>query len=111
MDKVTNYRRCIQEMLESWVSQGPVKEGVESQLLMDTHRDHYQWMRVGWNGSQRVYHIVMHLDIKAGKVWIQQNMTDEDIAQVLMEAGVAREDIVLGLQPAYKRGLLGFAMA
>jgi hypothetical protein len=111
MDKLENYRCCIQNLLEEYLAQGPVKEGVESQLLMDSQRHHYQWMRVGWSNRQRTYHVVMHLDIKDGKVWIQQNMTDIDLAQALMEAGVAREDIVLGLQPEYKRGLNGFAIA
>jgi hypothetical protein len=111
MDKLERARRCIQDLLEEYLAQVPVKKGVESQLLIDTQRDHYQWMRVGWSDRQRTYHVVMHLDIKDGKVWIQQNMTDIDLAQALMEVGVAREDIVLGLQPEYKRGLSDFAIA
>jgi hypothetical protein len=36
-------------------------------------------------------------------------MTDSDVAEELMNQGVQREDIVLGLQPAYKRQLTGYA--
>jgi XisI protein len=111
MDTLENYRCSIQNLLETYAAQLPAKGGVESQLLMDTQRDHYQWMRVGWNDRQRVYHVVMHLDIKDGKVWIQQNTTDTDLTQALLAAGVLREDIVLGLQPLYKRELSGAAIA
>jgi XisI protein len=38
-------------------------------------------MYIGWNGLSRVYHSVMHFDIKDGKIWIQQNMTDVDLAE------------------------------
>lgn len=103
MDKLERYRQIVQNLLERCAAYSPAKEGVESQLLIDTQRDHYQWMRVGWNRSKRVYHIVMHLDIQDGNVWIQQNTTDTDLTQELLASGVAREDIVLGLQPAYKR--------
>jgi hypothetical protein len=107
MDKVEQYRQLVQALLERCAAQSPIKEGVESQLLMDTQRDHYQWMRVGWHKLQRVYHIVLHLDIKNDKVWIQQNTTDLNLTQELIAIGVAHEDIVLGLQPVYKRELAG----
>lgn len=38
-------------------------------------------------------------------------MTDVDLAQELVELGVAKEDIVLGLQPPYKRPYTGFGVA
>jgi hypothetical protein len=53
----------------------------------------------------------MHLDIKDGKIWIQRNMTEMDIAAELVEKGVAREDIVLGLHPPYKRPYTGYGVA
>jgi uncharacterized hydantoinase/oxoprolinase family protein len=51
------------------------------------------------------------LDIKDGKVWIQKNDTDRLIAQELVGLGVAREDIVLGLQPVYARVDTGYSVA
>lgn len=54
-------------------------------------------MRVGWKGLKRVYYIVLHFDIKDGKVWLQQNTTDIDVGQELLEFGIPNEDIVMGL--------------
>lgn len=44
----------------------------------------------------------MHFEIKYGKIWLQQNLRDRNPAEELVEMGVPREDIVLGLQPLYK---------
>ncbi len=54
-------------------------------------------MRVGWKGLKRVYCIVLHFDIKDGKVWLQQNTTDIDVGKELLEFGIPNEDIVMGL--------------
>ena len=35
-----------------------------SELIFDTMRDRYQLLRIGWKGLKRVYHIVLHFDIK-----------------------------------------------
>jgi hypothetical protein len=47
-----------------------------------------------------VYGRVLPFQIKHGKVWVQNNMTEMPIVQ---ELGVAREDIVLGFQAGYMR--------
>ena len=59
----------------------------------------------------RVHHTVLHFDIKGDKIWLQQNTTDVDVGQELMDAGIPKEDIVLGLQPAYKRPYTGYGVA
>jgi len=53
----------------------------------------------------------IHLDIKNEKIWIQRNMTEIDIGQVLVEMGVSKEDIILGLHPPYKRPYTGYGVA
>ena len=79
--------------------------------FFDTTRDHYQLMSVGWNHLNRIYHTVLHFDIKDGKVWLQQNTTDSDVGQELIDLGVPREDIVLGLHPPYKRPYTDYGVA
>jgi XisI protein len=110
MDKLALYRQAIQMILTDYVKV-PISNGeIESQAVFDTQRDHYQAMNVGWDGHRRVHGCVLHLDIKDGKVWVQQNMTEIPIAQELMALGVAKEDIVLGFQAEYMREYTGFGM-
>ena len=47
--------------------------------------------------------------IRDGLVWLEEDRTDAEIAEQLIEQGIARERIVLGFQAPYKRGLHGFA--
>ncbi|MEH1928961.1 XisI protein [Nostoc sp.] len=111
MANLEHYRQCIQTILTKYGSFQPKRGDVEAELIIDTSHDHYQLMYVGWNGLNRVYHSVMHFDIKDGKIWIEQNMTHIDLAQELLEMGVIKEDIVLGLQPPYKRPYTGYGVA
>jgi hypothetical protein len=103
MDKVAQYREYVQTLLSQYVKDDTSDDEVEVQLIFDTERDHYQWMNVGWQQFDRIYRCIVHLDIKDGKIWLQQNLTDLNPAEELVEMGVPREDIVLGLQPPYKR--------
>lgn len=111
MEKIEQYRQSSEELLISHADFNSSNLDIESQLILDTKNDHYQLLELGWEGMKRVYNCVMHLDIKDGKIWIQRNMTDVDIAQELVEMGVKKEDIVLGLHPPYKRPYTGYGVA
>ncbi|MBW4460339.1 MAG: XisI protein [Nodosilinea sp. WJT8-NPBG4] len=111
MDKLEHYRTCIQALLEQHSQYKTQGEEVDNLLVFDTTRDHYQLMRVGWKGLSRVYHTVLHFDIENGKIWLQQNTTDIDVGQELVDMGIAKEDIVLGLHPSYKRPYTGYGVA
>lgn len=111
MDKLAQYRTCIETLLEQHSQHKTQDEEVENELFFDRDRDHYQLMRVGWKGLKRVYHTVLHFDIKDGKIWLQQNTTDIDVGQELQDMGIAKEDIILGLHPAYKRPYTGYGVA
>ena len=101
MADVEKYRQIIQDILRSYVYE---YEGGEVQMLFDKERDHYQIMHVGWRETfYREYGIIMHMDIKDGKIWVQWNGTEDDVALELVARGVPKSDIVLGMQAPYKR--------
>jgi hypothetical protein len=68
MDKLAHYRTCIQTLLERHSPFKTQDEDIENELFFDTVCDHYQLMRVGWQGLTRVYYTVLHFDIKDGKI-------------------------------------------
>ena len=111
MATLEHYRQCIQTILNKHGQFKPNYEEIDNELIFDTIHDHYQLFRVGWNGLTRVYHSVIHFDIKNNKIWIQQNTTETDLAQELVNMGVPKEDIVFGLQPPYKRPYTGYGVA
>jgi XisI protein len=111
MDKIAKYQNCIQELLTRYANEDKNTSGIEVQLIFDVERGHYQWMNVGWDGSNRIYRCVVHFDLQDGKIWLQQNLTDQNPAVELIKMGVTREDIILGLQPPYKRPYTEYGVA
>ncbi len=111
MDKLEKYREYVEQLITRYANSDQNRKDVEVQVIMDTVRDHYQWMNVGWEGFKRVYNCFIHLDIKDGKIWIQQNWTEDDLAADLVEMGVPKEDIVLGLHAPYKRPYTDYGVA
>lgn len=111
MDKLAQYRQYVQTLINHYAEDDVSDDEVEVQLILDTERDHYQWMNVGWQELSRIYRTIIHIDIKDGKIWLQQNLTDQNPAEELVAMGVPREDIVLGLQPPYKRPYTDYGVA
>ena len=64
---------------------------------------------MGWKQQQWIHSSILHLDIKNGKIWIQWNGTEEDIAAELVNLGVPKEDIVIGFQSPFMRQFSEYA--
>lgn len=111
MERLEHYRQCIRKLLTEQATLEERNPDIECQLVFDAEHDHYQLLDVGWEGLKRVYNCFIHLDIKDDKIWIQRNMTEVDIARELVNMGVLKEDIVLGLHPPYKRPYTGYGVA
>ena len=113
MERVEQYRQAIRQLLttKATLEQSSSNAKIECQLIFDTEHDHYQLLDIGWENLKRIYNCFIHIDIKDDKIWIQRNMTEANLAQELVEMGVAKEDIVLGLHPPYKRPYTGYGVA
>jgi XisI protein len=110
MAELTEYQTKIQNLLTELAAYGSSDLEVESQLVFDVERNHYQLMHVGWRNKHRIYGCVVHLDIKDGKIWIQHNGTEFDIAVKLAEMGIDKQDIVNGFHSSYMRQFTEFAV-
>lgn len=110
MDKLTTYRTYIQQLLQQYQRDTQRTHDIEAEIVTDTEHDHYQLIHLGWENKRRVYGCAFHLDIKQGKVWIQYNGTDRQIAEELVELGIPKEDIVLGFQTPYRRQFTDYAV-
>lgn len=111
MDTIASYRNIIQSLLTAYAAI-PIANGkIDCYTVFDTKQDHYQVMNVGWDGHRRVYGCVLHLDIKEGKIWIEQNMTEMMVAEELVARGVAKEDIILGFQAPEMREHTDYGVA
>jgi hypothetical protein len=110
MDKLQQYRQIIQELLAEQAHPYSHSDDVETEIICDMERDHYQLSYIGWEDQKRIFNLILHFDIKDGKIWIQHNGTETAIAQVLKDQGVPASDIVLGFHSPFKRQFSGYAV-
>ncbi|MEA5472166.1 XisI protein [Spirulina sp. 06S082] len=108
MERVEHYRKCICKLLTEECEKGAENTDIESQLIFDRERDRYLLLDIGWQDHERIYACFIHLDIKESKIWIQRNMTEVDIAEELVNMGIPKEDIIIGLLPPYQRPYTGY---
>ncbi len=110
MEKLIRYRQLIKQILVEHSQHKPAYGDIEVEKIFDTEHDHYQVVHVGWDGDNWLHSCILHIDIKGGKIWLQWNGTEDDIAADLVTAGVAKEDIVLGFQSPFMRQFTEYAV-
>lgn len=111
MDTLEEYRQIIQRVLTRY-TQIPYAYGeIESKTLFDREADRYMLITVGWQGIKRVHGCLIHLDILDGKVWLQRDDTDYQVAKELEQAGIPKKQIVLGFQTPDVRPFTEYAVA
>src|SRR5690349_672857 len=113
MDKLNRYRALLRRIVSeraAIIDRQPVS-GQDTCVVFDTEHDHYILLTLGWREQSRVRGASLHVRIKNGKFWIEEDLTEEGIANQLMEAGVPKEDIVLAFQHPEMRPLTEFAVA
>ena len=111
MDKLELYRTIICDFLKKQATMVTLGGTIETETIFDQETHRYLLVDLGWDKQQRIYSVVIHLELREGKIWIQENTTDFSVAEKLLERGVSREDIILGLKPSFVREYTGFGVA
>lgn len=111
MDTIERYREVVHKLIHEYAKYKPSHGQIETEAVIDSERDHYEVMHVGWDGPRRIHGSVVHIDIINGKIWIQYDGTSRPVAEALLEAGVPHEDIILGFHPAELRHYTDFGIA
>lgn len=111
MEKLTHYSAILERLIAGEAERVSTSTDVEVCIICDPVRQQYQLLYVGWQGVKRVFSPLIHLRLHNGKVWIEQDGTEEGIATRLLAAGVPREDIVLAFYSPEKRRYSEFAVA
>jgi len=99
MDTVTRYREIVQRLIEEYARYKPSHGEIDTEIVIDLSRNHYELLHIGFDGPRRVHGTVLHVDIRGEKIWIQYDGTDRPLAEELVRAGVPREAVVLAFYP------------
>jgi hypothetical protein len=113
MNDSATYRDIVKQVLSSiaaWVNQTPVPHQ-ETICVFDTEHDYYLLLNVTWAQYRCVQSAQLFIRLRNGKIWIEEDWTEDGVATDLLKAGIPNEDIVLGFQPEEMRPYTEFAVA
>ena len=113
MDKLSEYPKLIQRILNKYVelcNRRP-NPNLETFLIINEQKQHYIWMNLGWNNGERIAGMTVYVRIRDGKFWIEEDWTEDGIANDLVRAGVPKEDIVLAFHEPTMRQYTDFTLA
>jgi hypothetical protein len=108
-----NYNRVVKQTILSspYYRFGSKTHGVETTLIADDENGVYHLLDVGWRDRKRVTQTFLLVRVKDGKIWIEEDWTEDGIASDLMKAGVPKQDIVLAFLHPSDREESGFTVA
>lgn len=95
-NKLKKYEKAILSILAKYADIKYANIDGGNQLIIDKKNLQYQVLTIGWEGNQFVHDCPMHFSIINNKVWIQQNMTEWEVGEMLEDAGIPKSDIVIG---------------
>ncbi len=112
MDQLVTYREIVCQKLTDYaelVNRNP-DNSVQSHLLFDDEHQHYMVFKTGWWNVERIRVPTIYIRLHNGKIYIEEDWTEDGIATDLLQAGVPREDIVLAFHPPEMRQYTEFAV-
>jgi hypothetical protein len=113
MDRLDHYRQSLKKLLKDYADSMNKNSGgsIEVETVFDTENDHYLLLDVGWQERKRVHHCILHFDIKDGRIWLQENNTDIEVDEELIEMGISKQEIVIGFHHPSMREYSDYAIA
>lgn len=112
MDKLKKYQEILQSIILQYAKYNPSYSETEWLPICDDERGEYLLVDAGWEKDEkRTYLTVFHFRIKNEKIYVEQDNTDANPVQQMLDAGVPKEDIVLAFYSPSHRKLTEFAIA
>lgn len=111
MDTITFYQDAIEKILNEYAAIPYSYGEINQSVIIDAARTHFLLFSEGWNGEKRVHGVVIHAEIRDGKIWIHYDGTEDGITDELVAAGVPKDHIVLAFHPPHVRQHTGYAVA
>jgi len=111
MDKLDTYRQVIRKVLKTYADITYANVNVKNRQVVDPETDQYLILSEGWDRQHHLHSCLIHIEIINDKVWVQCDNTEDGITDELIQAGIPKEDIVLGFHEPEIRPYTGFAVA
>jgi hypothetical protein len=109
MDTQTHFAPLIKNIINQYAQYQPSHGEIHSYVTFDDEHGNYALLEAGWQGDKYIHHTIIHVGLLEQKIWIHCDNTEEGIATELVEAGISKENIVLGFRPPEVRQYTKFA--
>lgn len=104
MNKTQQYADILADyILEFEAKFKDANDGLTTLSIIDNERHHYQSLLYGHQDDRFLFIVQFHFDIINDQIWLQQNNTDIDLGEELVNLGVPKSDIVLGFLSEFER--------
>jgi hypothetical protein len=110
-NKLKKYETAIMSIVSEYAKIKYANIVGGNQLIIDNKNHQYQVVTIGWDNNEFVHDCPMHFAIINNKIWIQQNMTEWEVGEMLEEQGVPKSDIVIGFLSPDLRPYSKYAIA
>ncbi len=111
MDQLDTYRQVIRKVLKPYTDITYANVNVKNHQVFDSETDQYLILSEGWDRQHHLHSCLIHIEIINDKVWVQCDNTEDGITEELIQAGIPKENIVLGFHEPEIRPYTGFAVA
>lgn len=110
MDTLNGEMRIIERILKECVRRYATDDA-RMVTVFDRDGANFLVIEEGWQGTRRIYTPFVHVELRDGCVWIQQDFTNHGIANDLVREGIPQESIVLAYKAPVLRAETEFAAA
>jgi len=103
MDKLMHYRELIKQHIRhladlvNYQYRTDEGEGI-AHSVFDDEGACYLLVKAGWSKGRRSHGTTLFVRVHNGKIYIEEDWTEDGIANALIDAGVPEEDVVLAFQ-------------
>ncbi|MEY3402751.1 MAG: hypothetical protein RLZZ86_2367 [Cyanobacteriota bacterium] len=111
MDRLNEYQQIIQEVLTEYAAIPYYHRELQTAVIIGKDDKDYLLITSGWEKSVRVHGCIVHIQIIDSKIWIQRDGTEDGIANDLVNAGIPKDQIVLGFHPLEIRPYTEYAVS
>lgn len=110
MDTLTQWQALLEKTLQYYADLPYPYPDVQTYVVVSRDHNHFFLMHEGWQGNRRIHGMVVHAEIRDGKIWIHYDGIEGSITEDLVAAGVPKQNIVLAFHPPYVRAHTGYAV-
>ncbi|HIK45190.1 MAG TPA: XisI protein [Leptolyngbyaceae cyanobacterium M65_K2018_010] len=111
MEVIDQWRKTLENTLQYYADLPYSYGNVQTYVVVSRDGNHFFLMREGWQGNKRIHGMIVHAEIRDGKIWMHYDGIEGSITEELVSAGVPKEKIVLAFHPPYVREHTGYAVA